>query len=51
MDHVVVLSRKPSNWDEFFAMLKQDDVPADFLTPENREKGLHERDPFSDWTE
>jgi len=47
----VVLSRKPQNWDEFFALLNQADAPADFLTPETRAQGLHVRDPFVDWTE
>jgi len=47
----VVLSRKPSNWDEFFAALGQVEVPADFLTPETREQGSHERDLFADWTQ
>jgi len=47
----VVLSRKPSNWDEFFAALQTSEVPADFLTRQTREQGAQERDPFADWVE
>jgi len=47
----VVLSRKPSNWDGFFAALERAEVPADFLTRQTREQGSQERDPFADWTE
>jgi len=47
----VILSRKPHNWDSFFALLKNTEVPADFLAPETREQGIAERDPFADWAE
>ncbi|MCU6499967.1 AbrB/MazE/SpoVT family DNA-binding domain-containing protein [Rugamonas sp. A1-17] len=32
----VILSRRPSNWDSFFAALKDAEVPADFLGLEER---------------
>jgi len=47
----VILSRKPANWDSFFALLENTEVPADFLTPETRNQGISTRDPFSDWVE
>jgi antitoxin VapB len=42
----VVLSRRRSDWSQFFALLDQAEVPADFLTPEDRQQGEHDRDPF-----
>jgi len=47
----VILSRKPASWDEFFAILKEADVPDDFLGPKERNQGVHHRDPFEDWKE
>ncbi len=47
----VILSRKPANWDDFFAALKGDNVPADFLTAEDRQQGQQDRDSFEGWTE
>lgn len=35
----VILSRKPTNWNEIFAMLDAADIPDDFLTPEDRNQG------------
>ncbi|MYN18241.1 AbrB/MazE/SpoVT family DNA-binding domain-containing protein [Rugamonas sp. FT107W] len=32
----VILSRRPSNWDSFFAALKDAKVPVDFLGLEER---------------
>ena len=40
----VNLSRKPADWDDFFAVLKDAEVPADFLDEK-------ERDPFEGWNE
>ena len=45
----VILSRRPDNWDSFFALLKDAEVPDDFLTPESRDQGVHDRDPFEGW--
>jgi antitoxin VapB len=42
----LILSRKPENWDGFFMALQDADVPADFLSPEERNQGLQNRDPF-----
>jgi len=47
----VILSRKPGNWDSLFALIKDTEVPADFLTPDTRGQGVAERDPFADWAE
>jgi antitoxin VapB len=47
----VILSRKPATWDDFFAALKAADVPADFLSEQEREQGVQERDPFEGWRE
>jgi antitoxin VapB len=42
----VILSRKPTTWDGFFAALKGADVPADFLSAKERNQGTQDRDPF-----
>jgi antitoxin VapB len=42
----VILSRKPANWDGFFAALKDANVPADFLSASERQQGTQNRDPF-----
>jgi antitoxin VapB len=42
----VILSRKPANWDDFFAALNGANVPTDFLTAEDRQQGQQDRDPF-----
>jgi len=42
----LILSRKPENWYGFFMALQDADVPADFLSPEERNQGLQNRDPF-----
>jgi antitoxin VapB len=42
----VILSRKPATWDDFFAALKDTDVPADFLSASERQQGTQNRDPF-----
>ena len=47
----VILSRKPTTWDGFFAVLKDADVPADFLDAKEREQGAQDRDPFECWSE
>ncbi|MCL2102478.1 MAG: type II toxin-antitoxin system RelB/DinJ family antitoxin [Syntrophorhabdaceae bacterium] len=45
------LSRKPATWDDFFAALKDADVPADFLDTAERNQGAQDRDPFVGWRE
>lgn len=47
----VILSRKPANWDDFFAALKGANVPEDFLDKQERNQGTQERDPFEGWSE
>ena len=47
----VILSRKPSTWNDFFTPLKGANVPADFLDANERRQGLQARDPVAGWTE
>jgi antitoxin VapB len=47
----VILSRKPASWDEFFAALKDAEVPEDFLDKAERDQETGERDPFEGWRE
>jgi antitoxin VapB len=47
----VILSRKPADWDDFFAALKGIEVPADFLDEKERNQGTQDRDPFEGWNE
>lgn len=48
----VILSRKPSGWDEFLA-LTQDGraAPDDFLSAEERAQSDPRKDPFEGWVE
>jgi antitoxin VapB len=45
------LSRKPADWDDFFAALKGANVPADFLDEKERNQGTQDRAPFEGWNE
>jgi antitoxin VapB len=47
----VILSRKPTSWDGFFAALKAVEVPADFMSESDRAQGHHDRDPLAGWPE
>jgi antitoxin VapB len=47
----VILSRKPATWDDFFAALRGADVPADFLSEQERDQRPQDRDAFEGWTE
>jgi len=47
----LILSRKPDNWDGFFSALKDADVPADFLTPQDRNQDTQKRDPLAGVTD
>ena len=47
----IILSRKPATWDDFFAVLNGTDVPAEFLSKQERDQGGPDRDPFEGWTE
>lgn len=39
------------SWEKFFEMLKEVEVPDDFLSPEERDQGDHRPDPFEGWKE
>ena len=47
----VILSRRPGDWDGFFAALDGLHVSADFLSKEERAQGPERRDPFEGWAE
>ncbi len=47
----VILSRKPATWDDFFAALKDANVPPDFLDAAERDQQMQDRDPFAGWNE
>ena len=42
----VILSCRPTTWDDFFSALKGADVPTDFLSEKERSQGMQNRDPF-----
>jgi antitoxin VapB len=44
----VILSPRPVSWDDFFALYKTTSVPDDYMTDEDRNQGVHNRDPFED---
>ena len=43
----VILSTRPTSWDDFFAVLDGLEVPHDFLGPDDRDQGTQDRDPFA----
>jgi antitoxin VapB len=47
----VILSRKPVSWDDFFSVLKDAEVPVDFLNEKERSQAMQDRDPFEGWSE
>lgn len=47
----VILSKRPNDWDEFFRLRDQTEVPDDFLSPEERKMDDTTRDPFEGWEE
>jgi antitoxin VapB len=47
----VILSRRPATWDDFLAALEGTDIPADFLSEQERNQGTQDRDPFEAWTQ
>jgi len=42
----VILSRKPDTWDGLFALYELAEVPADFLSHQDRNQNSLDRDPF-----
>ena len=47
----VILSRRPPDWDGFFAALAGVEVPDEFLSDLERNQGVADRDPFAGWRE
>lgn len=47
----VILSRKPATWNDFFAALKDAEVPPDFLNAKERNQVAQVRDPLEGWGE
>jgi len=47
----LILSRKPENWDDFFAALADTEVPDDFLDAKERSQSSPDRDPLAGWRE
>jgi antitoxin VapB len=43
----VILSRRPTTWDDFFKVLKSD-VDHNFLNTDDRNQGIQDRDPFQE---
>jgi antitoxin VapB len=43
----VILSRRPVDWDGLLKAVGAGGVPADFLSPAERDQAAQERDPFS----
>lgn len=44
----VILSRRPDTWEDFFVLCQEADVPADFMSAEDRATGELSPDPFRD---
>lgn len=46
----VILSKKSDDWSNLLTLIAEanaaGDIPADFLSPEEREQGVHDRDPL-----
>ena len=47
----VILSHHPDSWSGLFALDETTEVPADFMTAEDRKETDHLRDPFEGWKE
>ena len=47
----VILSRKPDSWDGLLELHGYDQVPDNFMGPEDRSELPHSRDPFEGWKE
>jgi antitoxin VapB len=46
-----ILSRRPPTWGGFFAALDGAKVPEAFLSSQDRDQGISDRDPFAGWRE
>jgi antitoxin VapB len=47
----VILSRKPESWQGLFELYGKDQVPDDFMGPDDRSQSSQDRDPFEGWKE
>ncbi|NGM86045.1 AbrB/MazE/SpoVT family DNA-binding domain-containing protein [Parapusillimonas sp. SGNA-6] len=47
----VILSRRPADWGDFLRIVKDADMPADFLDEHERQQDSNPRTPFQDWQE
>ena len=47
----VILSNRHKTWDALFALIEKSNVPADFLTTEDRDLSTTIRDPFEGYEE
>jgi len=47
----VILSRKPDSWAGLFELYGKDEMPGDFMGPEDRDQPPQVRDPFEGWKE
>ena len=47
----VILSQRPLDWESFFALAADVEVPEDFLDERDRNQGISTRDPFEGWQE
>ncbi|NTW69839.1 MAG: AbrB/MazE/SpoVT family DNA-binding domain-containing protein [Chlorobiaceae bacterium] len=47
----VILSQHPDSWAGLLALDKTTEVPADFMSAEDRRQAEHLRDPFEGWEE
>ena len=43
----VILSSEPASWEDFFASFAAEEIPADFMSPEDRQQGQSRDDPLS----
>ena len=47
----VILSQRPLDWESFFALAAEIQVPEDFLDERERAQEFTSRDPFEGWQE
>ena len=47
----IILSLRPTSWEDFFKLRAKTTVPDDFLRDRERAQSNAPRDPFEGWTE
>ena len=47
----VILSQRPLDWESFFALAAEIQVPEDFIDERERNQEFTSRDPFEGWQE